>query len=48
MEVCQTHILSNEIYYKAGQLNGEEINMSEETRFLDYGRYPKVAINNGK
>ena len=47
VEVYQPHILSNEIYYKVGELNGEEINMNEEgSRHLDYGRYPKVAINN--
>ena len=48
VEVYQPHIVSNEIYYKVGELNGEEIKMSEDARRLDinYGIYPKVAINN--
>ena len=46
VKVYQPFILNNEIHYNVGQLNGGEIN-SEDTKFLDYGRYPKVAINNG-
>ena len=45
VEVCQRHILSNEIYYRVGELNGEETDMSRDEIFLDKGRYPKVAIN---
>ena len=46
VEVYQPHILSTEIYYNVGRLNGEEIDMSKEAKCLDYGRYPKVAISN--
>ena len=46
VEVYQPNILSSEICYNVGQLNGEEINISEQSLFLGNGRYPKVAINN--
>ena len=53
VEVYQSYSLrySDTIYYKVGQLDGEGTDMtctlSEGTpKFLDNGRYPRVAINN--
>ena len=45
VEFYQPNILSSKILYRVGQLDGEEIKMSEAIR-LDRGRYPKVAISN--
>jgi hypothetical protein len=52
VEVYQPFILSENIYYKVGELQQtpteEKMDMCEDKTFLDNGRYPKVAISNNR
>ena len=45
VEVHQPFIISSDMYYQIGAINGDEVDFSEERR-VDAGRFPKVAINN--